>query len=227
MRGLVVALVGPDGVGKTTIASRLPGRLPVTATYVYAGDNPEAATMALPTTRAVWRWRARQGGGHDHGPPPIDRPPRRSLARRLVGAPIAALLFTNQCAEEWYRLHRAHGVAKQGGVAVLDRSYLHDYYRHDIDAQRRSLLQRVHGYWLARVLPRPDLVIFLDAPIDVLSARKSEGGEAALARRRAEYLGLESLSARAARVDTARPLAEVEGEVEAIVLAALSGSHAT
>ncbi len=213
MNGFVVALVGPDGVGKSTIATRLTDVLGRPATRLYAGDNPDSADRMLPSTRLVWWYRRRTQGPPVHGPPPIEHRRRRSLLRRLVTSPLSALLLANQCAEEWSRLRLARRLAAEGLVVVLDRSYLHDYYRHDVTGADRSLRQRVHGWWLLHVLPRVDLAIVLDAPVDVLYARKAEGTAAALSKRRSEYQGLPPLSAESVTIDAGRPLDAVEADV--------------
>lgn len=201
MRGLVVALVGPDGVGKTTISGRLPGLLEAPVHRMYAGDNPEAMVRMLPTTRLVWWCWRRTGHGVAHGPPRARRRPRRSLPARLLQMPRVLALLAAQCAEEWSRLHRARRLARAGAVVVLDRSYLHDYYHHDVDAPGRSPAQRLHGWWLRRVLPRPELSVFLDAPAALLHARKPEGSVEDLRRRREEYLDLAGLTSGWVRVD--------------------------
>ncbi|HSD81046.1 MAG TPA: hypothetical protein VLB47_10305, partial [Solirubrobacteraceae bacterium] len=61
--------------------------------------------------------------------------------------------------------------------------------------------------------PRPDLVIFLDAPPEVLHARKGEGTPASLARRRREYLQLAETTEHFAVVDATQPLDDVVGQV--------------
>lgn len=213
MSGLVVALVGPDGVGKTTISGRLPGLLEGPVHRVYAGDNPEAVERMLATTRLVWWCRRRTGHGVTHGPPLARRRRRRSVPARVLQAPRVLALLAAQCAEEWSRLHRARRLAGAGAVVVLDRSYLHDYYRHDVDAPGRSPAQRLHGWWLARVLPRPQLCVFLDAPVAVLHARKPEGSLEDLRRRREEYRDLEGLTPGWARVDAGGDLDVVAGAV--------------
>ena len=201
MSGLVVALVGPDGVGKTTISRRLAGLLEDPVHRVYAGDNPEDAERMLATTRLVWWCRRRAGHGVTHGPPLPRRRRHRSLPARLLQAPRVLALLAAQCGEEWSRLHRARRLARAGAVVVLDRSYLHDYYRHDVDAPGRSPAERLHGWWLRRVLPRPELTVFLDAPVPVLHARKPEGSIEDLRRRREEYRELEGLTSGWAQVD--------------------------
>lgn len=213
MSGLVVALVGPDGTGKSTIVGRLPELMGGTVKTLYAGDNPEAGKPLLPSTRLLWRYRQHMGARLVHGPPPLERSPRRSLARRMVSAPRTVLLLVNQCAEELARLRRASRWANAGSLVILDRSYVHDYWHHDVKAPDRSPLQKVHGWWLVHVLPRPDLTIVLDAPAHVLFARKPEGTVPALAHRREEYTDLEGVTPATVVIDAARPLSEVETAV--------------
>jgi len=211
--GLIVAVVGPDGTGKSTIVGRLPLLLGGAVKTLYAGDNPEGGGRPLPTTRLLWWYQRRTGGPAVHGPPPLDHPPRRSLARRVATVPRTMLLVANQCAEEWARLRRASRWAAAGNVVILDRSYIHDYWHHDVAAPDRSPVQRAHGWWLVHVLPRPDLTIVLDAPAEVLFAREPEGTLAAVASRRVEYADLESLTPATVVVDSDRPQPDVEAAV--------------
>ena len=46
-----VALIGPDGAGKTTIGRRIEHTLPLPVKYVYMGVNPDSSNYMLPTTR--------------------------------------------------------------------------------------------------------------------------------------------------------------------------------
>ena len=52
-RGFTLALIGPDGAGKTTVARRLAEVLPLPVTYLYMGVSPESSNLLLPTTRLV------------------------------------------------------------------------------------------------------------------------------------------------------------------------------
>ena len=56
-----VALIGPDGSGKSTIGKRLAGALPFPMKYIYMGVNLEAGTHMLPTTRLVLAWNRARG----------------------------------------------------------------------------------------------------------------------------------------------------------------------
>ena len=48
-----VALIGPDGAGKSTISRRLQASINRPIKYVYMGINLEASNIMLPTTRLM------------------------------------------------------------------------------------------------------------------------------------------------------------------------------
>jgi thymidylate kinase len=107
----------------------------------------------------------------------------------------------------------------RGEIVVFDRHFLADYHAYDVVGSGRPLARRIHGWVLSRAYPRPDLVVFLDAPPAVLHARKGEGTLASLARRRADYLGLadRGLGGAFAVVSATQPLPRVVEEVAALI----------
>ena len=63
---LTVALVGPDGAGKSTISARLrQAALPAPVKTIYMGVNLEASTLMLPTTRLLLAAKRARGGRPD------------------------------------------------------------------------------------------------------------------------------------------------------------------
>jgi thymidylate kinase len=70
---------------------------------------------------------------------------------------------------------------------------------------------------LARFYPRPDFVICLDAPAEVLFARKGEGTLALLERRRQEYLHLRDVVKHFATVDATQSEDEVAREAADLI----------
>jgi len=216
-----VALIGPDGAGKTTIARELERVLPGRAKYVYMGVNWDASGHLLPTTRLLRAIRRARGAGPDLGGPPdvseVDGPPRPT-GRRFRHAAWAGLSLLNRFGEEWYRQALAWWYVRRGTIVVFDRHFFADYYAHDVaTAKRRTAGQRLHGFLLSRVYPKPDLVIFLDAPAELLHERKAEGTLEALERRREEYLRLAADMSDIAVIDASRPLDTVTGEVAEVV----------
>lgn len=212
-----IALVGADGAGKTTVARRLAAAGDPPVTYLYMGVNLEASNAMLPTTRLMLglKRRARTRSGERRG---TDVTPGEQPAPRL--GPLRSLLRTaSWVAEEWYRQVLAWRAVRRGHIVLFDRHFLPDYYAHDIRPgdQRRSLASRIHGFMLRRLYPAPDLVIVLDAPPEVLRARKQEDSLEFLAARRSEYLALEGVVPYFEVIDAARTLDEVVADVRELI----------
>lgn len=209
-----VALVGADGAGKTTIARRLERDHPLPIRYIYMGLNPAASDRLLPWARL----RDRLGPPREHpgGPPDPNRvrAPATGVGKRLRSAVRSWLRVGNLVAEEWYRQLRAWRHMRQGTVVVFDRHFLSDFHDHDMSGcSSLPLSRRLHGLLLSRAYPRPDLVICLDAPPEVLYSRKAEGGIDLVARRRQEYLDQASAGGDVVVIDASRPLDDVAADV--------------
>jgi thymidylate kinase len=219
-----VALIGPDGAGKTTVAGRLSEILPVPVRYLYMGVSTDSSNVMLPTTRLAKRIKRATGAPPDTAGPPAHgprRPAPRSRLRRWRNELRAALRLTNRLAEEWYRQWLAWRWERSGAVVVFDRHYFVDYHAYDLVGEDRSWSQRLHGFALGRLYPRPDLVIYLDAPGEVLLARKGEGSVDALERRRDEYRAIAGHVRDFVEVDATRPIDEVTDQVAATIVARL------
>jgi thymidylate kinase len=186
-RGFTVALIGCDGAGKTTVARALERTPDLPVRYLYMGVSAESSNRRLPSTRIAHA--VKQRGI-------TQRLPRRAgapgLPRRTCRAGRAGLRLANRLAEEWYRQLIAQAYVARGWIVVFDRHFLADYHASDVAAADRPVSRRVHGWMLVHAYPRPQLVIVLDAPPEVVHARKGEGTLASLARGRAEYLSFAS-----------------------------------
>jgi thymidylate kinase len=236
---LTVALVGLDGAGKTTVARRLPDMLDRPTTYVYMGVNAESSNRMLPTTRAIEFVKRRRRAGRRRAAtvtPGEAGAASTAMAAagtgrgaraesnwpRVLGPAIGAVRLVNRIAEEIYRQRIASAHRRRGEVVILDRDFLFDYYATDvIDRGHRTLGRRIHGLFLRKVYPRPDLLLFLDAPADVLFARKGEGTVETLTRRRADYEAALTLVPRHAVIDATRSLDDVTAEAVRLINAAL------
>jgi thymidylate kinase len=226
--GFTVALIGPDGAGKTTVARALEGALPFPVEYLYMGVNPDSSNHLLFTTRVVHALRRRRGARPDtagpRDPQETDAVSSRGFARRNLRSARSFVRLANRLAEEWHRALLASLHRRRGIVVVFDRHFFADYFAYDIAAKpRRTASRRLHGFILSRLYPKPDLVIYLDAPADVLFERKGEGTIESLERRRREYLELGKVLDGFAVVDASRPVEAVTRDVAARIEAYSTG----
>jgi thymidylate kinase len=187
-----VALLGPDGCGKSSVVGALLGA-------------PGFAGAEARHYRPQARWGA--------GAPVTDphaRPPRGAVGSALKLAYDLARFHLGY--RSWVRPR-----LMAGEVVIFDR------YFHDLLADPARY--RYGGPpWLARLAarlaPAPDLFVVLDAPAEVLQARKHEVAPEESAAARRAYLALARQLPHARLVDGTLPLDHVARVVAALVHAA-------
>jgi thymidylate kinase len=209
-----VALIGPDGAGKSTIGRKLEQISPLPAKYVYMGVNLDSSNLVFPTTRLFLEAKRARGKRPDITVPrhlyqASSRPKRHATSLR------AGLRLVNLITEEWFRQLIVWYYEFRGYYVILDRHFYFDYYAHDIanEDPKRPFNSRIHGFMLRKLYPKPDFVIFLDAPAEVLFARKPEGTLEARERRRQEYVELREGIKNYVVVDVSRSEEEVLHEI--------------
>src|SRR5882757_7594763 len=101
-----VAVIGPDGAGKTTISRRLEQLLPLPVKYLYMGGSRGSSNHMLPTTRLIEiikRLRVAK---------PVEAAAERGIeqarhhrggVKRAAANLRMSLSLVNQICEEWYR----------------------------------------------------------------------------------------------------------------------------
>lgn len=212
-----VALIGPDGAGKTTIGKQIESSLELPVKYLYMGVNTSASNFALPTTRAIAAVKKLSGAPDPRFPSvePSEKPAKkRGPLYRALRSVKGTLGMTNRIVEEWYRQFIASYYRLRGKVVLYDRHFLYDFYHPDAAPKRpMSPLRRFHLWMLLNVYPRPELVICLDAPAEVMFARKGEFSIPELDQRRRNYLRMGSLAKKFVVVDATQPLSEVTRQV--------------
>jgi thymidylate kinase len=223
-RTFTVALIGPDGTGKTTVSRGLAGALPLPVKTIYMGINLETSRLMLPTTRLLLSLR-RARGQAAHLVASSDPSRRRNAPvdgrRRPLRSLKSGLGLANWLAEEWFRQGVARYHRLRGNVVVFDRHFLADYYHFDVAPKEhasRPLARRIHGYHLERLYPRPDLVVCLDAPAETLAQRKCEAGVEWLEGRRRQYLEMSKVFPNFVVVDATASLDRVTNEVARAIL---------
>ena len=157
-RGIDVAVLGPDGAGKSSLAASLAATFPVPTKTIYLGLY--GAGLA--------------GAG------------RFGFVRRL------ARLWRGWGRGFWHRL--------RGRLVVYDRHAFDTL----IGSSRGTLKARLRRWALLHAIPDPALVLILDAPADVLFARKGEHDLAILDAQRRGYQALAARLGSAEIVDATR-----------------------
>ena len=214
-----VALIGPDGAGKTTIARMLEERSKLPVKYIYMGVNIAASNFALPTSRVFAYLRGRQS--EDTSPSRTERQAFQhgNNGNRSFGKTLwAAGRLVNHLADEWYRQLWSWGYQWSGYIALYDRHYLFDFSLDDVELDQQSFDTRLHRWFLTHLYPRPDLVIYLDAPAEVLFARKGEKGIEDLEKRRQSFVQKMSQGPNCIVVDGTQPLSKVYADVAGHIL---------
>ena len=213
-----IALIGPDGAGKTTITRMLAESRLLPLKSIYMGIDISASNVALPTSRLVERLRThlakksapaarrRRGSG------------TRTRPRGLRGSAWAAARLANRLADEWYRQAASWWHQSRGFTVLYDRHFAFDFAPEVAGDQVEPFDRRLHRWCLDHLYPSPDLVIFLDAPGEMLFARKGELTPSELERRRQAFLQVGRRMPSFIRVDATRPLEDVYSEVAGHVL---------
>lgn len=233
-----IAFVGADGAGKTTMAHRMEREASTPVKYLYMGVSRQGSNHMLPTTWLLWQLKRLAGKKEKGGPPD----PSRRSTQSQGGSPLKRLLrhgkeglrTLNLLAEECYRQAIVAYYRLRGYTVLFDRHFYLDYYAYDIAPHddKRSVWQRLHGYFLAHVLPRPDMVILLDAPAQVLFERKPEGSVALLEQRRQEYWRLKEAFSRQKGpefvvIDATQPPDEVAMQINQLISGAVTEEEAS
>lgn len=217
-----VALIGPDGAGKTTIARRLEKSFPLPVKYLYMGINIESSNVALPTSRFIEylkHLRRKKSGAAPlqsaslHHQKALSSSSHQSKKRRIAGSLWAGIRLLNRLAEEWYRQALSWRYQRKGRIVIYDRHFQFDFEREGAKVEKRRFTDRVHRWCLANVYPHPHLVIYLDAPAEVLFARKGEATLQYLESRRQAFLSQGKHTANFIVVDATQSLELVCNEV--------------
>lgn len=224
MKMFSVALVGPDGCGKTTICHRLQESFSLPTRYVYMGVSTDSSNVMLPTTRLLRAIKRLRGVPADtHGPrdPSTIAADPAGRARRFVRGIKSLLSLMNRMAEEWFRQVITWVYEWRGYVVLFDRHFFPDYYSYDVaeTPYKKTLARRIHGLMLKHIYPKPGLMIYLDAPAEVLLARKGEGTAELLEERRKAYQEMGRLVPNFVVIDATQPEDKVLDDVKASILA--------
>lgn len=145
-RGPLVALVGPDGTGKSTLVAGLVDSAGVPCRALYGGTYRSGTSSSVPG---------------------------------VTTARVVSRLLATRMAIAWHRTW--------GRLVVLDR---HPVQARPVRGDELRPLSRLRRHAVAATLPPPDLIVVLDAPAELLHARRPEHSVARLERDRARHVSL-------------------------------------
>lgn len=208
-----VAIIGPDGSGKTTITQLLMERTSIPFHYVYMGVSWSSSNVLLPTTRLIQLLRRHKNRKEPAvlAPKPFpgdDDTPRKSFVARWLS-------LANKLGEEWYRQLLSYYHQFRGKVLLYDRHFVFDF---SLESKGdASLREKLHRFLIQNFYPEPKLVICLDAPVELLFERKQEFTRERLQWLREGYLSLQKTFPRIHYVDASQPLETVYQEVICII----------
>lgn len=195
--GFHIALLGPDGAGKSSVAREVQRALsPVFLDTICRSFPPKLLN--------------RQVG--DPSKPHLI-PPRSRFA-----SIVRALLY-------WWTYYSPGYYFTIYPALVHSSLVIHD--RHVIDCIVDPVRYRYSGpawllNWIWRWIPKPELVILLDVPAEVVQSRKQEVSFDVSARQRVAYRELVDQLPNGRIVDGSQPLATVVAEVSEMILGPLS-----
>jgi thymidylate kinase len=194
--GALVLLVGPDGCGKSSLARRL---VEAWRPILGAAETFHLRPRLEPTTRRTFTVAA-----DPHGTAP--RGALMSIAKLgfllgdyVLGYPAAV-----------------RPILRKGGLALFDR-YAFDLVADPVRFRYGGPMRLAR--WLTRLVPQPDLSLLLDAPAELLHARKPELPLATIEALRQAYR--RTLGARAIVLDASREPEALDREVERLLIAHL------
>ncbi len=198
-QGVSVVLLAPDGAGKSTLAQSLVRDKILKAKLIYMGTNVAATTVGLPFTAALARATKK----------------RRQLKKEktVLGLVLRCLNLINKIAEHWYRCLVARYHLVRGKIVVFDR-FVYDSW---IQKRSKTWWKKFRAFLFNAPCPVPDLVFFLDAPGDVLYARKGEHSPQWIDEQRAKYHALTRILPQMHMIDASQSADNVRKEVTRLI----------
>jgi thymidylate kinase len=157
-RGAFVVLVGLDGSGKTTVARGICVRIPQSERFRQV---------------RYYHWRPALFAGAELPLPEFRNVPRKEKLKSNLWQSMlsAARLAKNVVLWKLANFFRVQRTVNGGGLVLVDR-YYYNYYLDPVSVKYYGPGGLLHR--LSRYFPRPDAVVVLSAPAEVLLARKQE-----------------------------------------------------
>jgi len=192
-RGGVLVVAGPDGTGKSALAEALADRV-LAGRPVRRFASRFGALPARPNARVA-----------------TTTPHAKSAYPAWLSAVKVGYLFADYVVG-WFVVARPF--MRRGGWVIMERGW----WDLAIDPRRYRLgPSTALARRLGRLLPDPTLTLILDAPADVVGARKAELPPAEIERQLAAWRAIGDRSRHAVLLDASKPLDEVEAQAASAI----------
>jgi len=214
-----VAIIGSDGSGKTSIANRLIEAQPLPSRYLYMGLSTLSSNMALPTSQLARLFKLREYKKRIAKKSDEEKPKTTASHDLHHGGPKRGSLwmtlrFFNRMVEAIWRQVLSWIYQLRGYMVVYDRHYFFDAApAAGANLKKLHWTDRLEFKIFGDVYPKPNLVIFLDAPAEVLYSRKGESNLKHLEKRRETIVEMSKRLNNFIIVDAEQPLDKVYGDV--------------
>lgn len=180
-----VALIGPDGVGKSTIIEELIKSLPFGIKTVYMGWSDHSNTLKLPTSRWLYnRYNKPKQASNEQqaqgtkstestSSTTPSEPTKKSPPKKLTWKQWPGVI--NEILEQYTRYFYAKFYQLRGYYVLYDR-YVYDQFIYNATTDE-SLLKpqdKILGNFFKRYFPSPDITVLLSGNASVIHKRKDE-----------------------------------------------------
>lgn len=199
MKGIIIVFLGPDGSGKSSVIEQIiPILSPKFQRTCYIHLHPRFGIKAKGKSTPVTN-------------------PHGQLSRGLLSSTAKLLYFLNVYCFGY--LLKIRPMMIQNTLVIFDR-YYHDLLVDPIRYRYGGPMW--FARWVAKLIPKPDFFILLDAPPEVLQSRKQEVPFEETVRQRQAYLELVRGMKNGLVVGASQSLDEVVAEICEIILGFMS-----
>ncbi|MFC1850239.1 hypothetical protein ACFL27_08615 [candidate division CSSED10-310 bacterium] len=204
--GIFIVFIGPDGSGKTTTAKALLETEVIRALFQIKSYLHERFSY-LPRLRTIVNFLARKDSENSGGPDEVVFSPEEFGFFRATMYPLY------YCLDYLLGHFFIRRIKAYYSIAVSDR-YFHDYFIQ----KRYSRCPRWLLFFLTKIIPKPDILIYLDHQPELIRARKKDLPVVEISRQVRECQKMIQDSPNGFMVDTSNNTEKVVKEIQNIIL---------